>query len=115
MASITIRNLEEELKQQLRVRAAENGRSMEAEAREILRAALHETAGFEYPEAHRFEAEFGEPVETASEGNMLRDEPASVQPGRNLFAEIRSIVEPIGGIELELPARTIGREPPTFG
>ena len=40
MASITVRNLEESLKRRLRIRAAENGRSMEQEAREILRAAL---------------------------------------------------------------------------
>ena len=37
MASITIRNLDDRLKQRLRVRAAEHGRSMEEEAREILR------------------------------------------------------------------------------
>ena len=37
MASITIRNLDDALKQQLRVRGAEHGRSMEEEAREILR------------------------------------------------------------------------------
>lgn len=37
MASITIRNLEDELKRRLRVRAAEHGRSMEEEVREILR------------------------------------------------------------------------------
>ena len=37
MASITIRNLEEGLKRRLRVRAAEHGRSMEEEARDILR------------------------------------------------------------------------------
>ena len=40
MASITIRNLEEELKQSLRVQAAVHGRSMEEEAREILRRAI---------------------------------------------------------------------------
>ena len=40
MASITVRNLEEGLKRRLRIRAAENGRSMEQEARDILRAAL---------------------------------------------------------------------------
>ncbi|MCY4455056.1 MAG: plasmid stabilization protein [Chloroflexi bacterium] len=43
MASITIRNLDEELKQRLRVRAAERGHSMEQEAREILRVALAQT------------------------------------------------------------------------
>lgn len=40
MASITIRKLDDDLKARLRVRAAEHGISMEAEAREILRAAL---------------------------------------------------------------------------
>ncbi len=40
MASITVRNLDDELKRRLRIRAAENGRSMEQEAREILRSAL---------------------------------------------------------------------------
>jgi plasmid stability protein len=40
MASITIRRLDENIKARLRVRAAEHGRSMEEEAREILRAGL---------------------------------------------------------------------------
>ena len=40
MASITIRNLEDGLKHKLRIRAARHGRSMEDEARHILRAAL---------------------------------------------------------------------------
>lgn len=40
MASVTIRNLEERTKQRLRVRAARHGRSMEEEAREILRQAV---------------------------------------------------------------------------
>ena len=42
MASITIRNLDDGLKRRLRVRAAENGRSMEEEARDILRRTLGE-------------------------------------------------------------------------
>ena len=37
MASITIRNLDEDIKTRLRVRAADNGRSMEEEVRRILR------------------------------------------------------------------------------
>jgi plasmid stability protein len=41
MASITIRNLDEDLKARLRVRAAHRRRSMEDEVRHILRAALH--------------------------------------------------------------------------
>ena len=42
MASITIRNLDDGLKRRLRVRAAENGRSMEEEARDILRRTVGE-------------------------------------------------------------------------
>jgi plasmid stability protein len=44
MASITIRNLEDDIKQRLRVRAAQHGRSMEEEAREILRRVMGEAA-----------------------------------------------------------------------
>ena len=40
MATLTIRQLDEKTKTRLRVRAAHHGRSMEEEAREILRAAL---------------------------------------------------------------------------
>ena len=40
MASITIRNLDDEVKTQLRVRAAGKGHSMEEEARQILRDAV---------------------------------------------------------------------------
>lgn len=40
MSAITIRNVDPELKRQLRIRAASSGRSMEEEARNILRAAL---------------------------------------------------------------------------
>lgn len=36
MAVITVRNLDDKVKQRLRVRAARNGHSMEAEARAIL-------------------------------------------------------------------------------
>jgi antitoxin FitA len=42
MASIVIRRLEDATKKRLRVRAARHGRSMEEEAREILRSALRE-------------------------------------------------------------------------
>jgi antitoxin FitA len=40
MASLTIRNLDDDLKQRLRVRAAVQGHSMEEEVRGILRRAL---------------------------------------------------------------------------
>ena len=41
VATLTIRNVEPELQKRLRVRAARNGRSMEAELRQILREALN--------------------------------------------------------------------------
>ncbi len=40
MANITIRNLDEAVKRKLRLRAAQRNRSMEDEARDILRTAL---------------------------------------------------------------------------
>ncbi len=83
MATMTIRNLDDEVKARLRIRAARHGRSMEEEARSILRAALS-------------------------------SEPRS-GTGAALVADIRALVEPFGGIELELPLREPMREPPDFG
>jgi len=40
MATLTVRNLEVDIVRRLRIRAAEHGRSAEAEHREILRAVL---------------------------------------------------------------------------
>ncbi|HOI16006.1 MAG TPA: hypothetical protein PK036_06660 [Geobacteraceae bacterium] len=47
MASLTIRNLDNNLKAQLRLRAAKHGRSMEAEARIILAQTLNVPVGEE--------------------------------------------------------------------
>ena len=80
MASITIRDLEPELKERLRIRAARNGRSMEEEARVILRSAV--TTG------------------------------ASTQKG--LGTAINKRFQAVGGLDLRLPPRLPGREPPTF-
>ncbi len=80
MASITIRQLGDETKQRLRVRAAEHGRSMEEEAREILRGALATAAA--------------SPIDLA--------------------ASIRARLEPLGGVELEIPPRQHIRRPPDF-
>jgi antitoxin FitA len=44
MAQILVRNMDDRLKARLQRRAKRNGRSMEAEAREILRNALKEEA-----------------------------------------------------------------------
>jgi plasmid stability protein len=40
MSTITVRNIDDEIKAKLRVRAARNGRSMEAEVRDIIAAAV---------------------------------------------------------------------------
>jgi plasmid stability protein len=45
MGTLTIRNLEDALKSRLRLRAAARNRSMEEEARQILRAALQAPEG----------------------------------------------------------------------
>ena len=79
MASITIRNLDDHVKTRLRVQAADNGRSMEEEARLILRKAV---------------------------------EPKTCRG--NLANSIRARVAPLGGVDLELPPREPGREPPSF-
>jgi len=77
MASMTIRDIDESLKARLRVRAAKHGRSMEDEARDILRAAL------------------------------------SAQPSRTrtVVDSIRARIEPLGGVDLEIPPREPMREP----
>jgi antitoxin FitA len=54
MARLTIRNVDPELKEQLRVRAARHGRSMEAELRQILKEAL--SAEKRYPKLNLAEA-----------------------------------------------------------
>ena len=42
MAAVTVRNLDDQVKERLRVRAAVNGRSMESEIRAILAEAVNE-------------------------------------------------------------------------
>lgn len=76
MASMTIRNIDDQLKARLRVQAAQHGRSMEDEARDILRTAL------------------------------------ATEPGRvqTLVDAIRARIEPLGGVELNLPPREAIRD-----
>ena len=59
MAAVSIRNLDEDVRERLRVRAASHGRSMEAEIRAILTEAVSdrgEAAGFIATLLDRFEA-----------------------------------------------------------
>jgi plasmid stability protein len=43
MSTLTIRNIDDDLKKRLRIEAAQHGRSMEEEVRVILKAALNKT------------------------------------------------------------------------
>ena len=79
MASITIRNLDDDVKTRLRVRAADKGRSMEEEARLILRDAV-----------------------------------VRKRSSENLASIFRTHFGPSNGVDLELPPREPGREPPRF-
>src|SRR4249920_1790780 len=74
MASITIRQLGDDLKRQLRLRAARNGRSMEDEARTILRDAASLEAG-------RIEARAEAPQRAAPRGRVVADAPAQEAGG----------------------------------
>ncbi len=91
MASITIRRLDDDVKARLRIRAAEHRRSMEEEARIILRQAVMPGPLFA-----------GSPAHCKS--------PAP----RDLAAFTRECFAPFGGVELELPPRGLMREPPDF-
>ncbi len=58
MVSITVRNIEDGLQKRLRNRAAENGRSMEEEVREILRTALSHESQTQRNLAHAIRSRF---------------------------------------------------------
>ena len=79
MGSITVRNLDDALKQRLRERAAAHGVSMEQEARSILRAAV------------------------ASGAVAAGDTEA--EPTENLYASAREPVGEHGGVDVEPPQR----------
>lgn len=82
MASITIRQLPDATKRKLRIRAAQNGRSMEQEARDILTIELNK--------------------------NRPNKEPKT---GKELVEAIRRRFAPFGGVDLEIPPRGPIRDP----
>ncbi len=45
MAALSVRDLDDRVRERLRIRAAQHGRSMEAEIRAILTAAVSDTSG----------------------------------------------------------------------
>ena len=89
MATITIRNLDETVKRKLHVRAALNGRSMEAEARELLSESAQKT-----------------PVTSAFQDEL---------PEFGLGTAIHKLFAPLGGVDLQIPPRSDFHRPiPTF-
>lgn len=79
MATLTIRDLDDALKQSLRIRAAHRSRSMEEEARQILRTALLDTPAPGTDLAQRIRSRFaalGDVVLPATEREPMRPAPA---------------------------------------
>ncbi len=88
MATLTIRNVDDETKQALRFRAAKHGVSVEQEVRTILRDATRAQSHDAGPEG---------------------------RPGESWYKSIRELVEPHGGFDLQIPPRSKAmRDPPTF-
>ncbi len=88
MAALTIRNIDEETKQALRLRAARHGVSMEQEVRTILKMAVLPNREKQHSES---------------------------LPGKGFYESIRELVEPYGGFEMDIPARSKDvRDPPKF-
>jgi plasmid stability protein len=86
LSSITIPKLDPAVKERLRVRAAEHGHSMEAEARDILQSAVG-----------------------VGPADVIQK-----RTGAELVARIRARFEQLGGVEMRLPPRHSTREPPRF-
>jgi plasmid stability protein len=80
MAALSIRDLDDSVKEKLRLRAARHGRSMEAEIRLILMEAVTEEA-----------------------------------PRTDLFGALTERFTQLGGVDLDLPARTAPPRPADFG
>lgn len=83
MASLTIRNLDDAVKRRLRIRAAEHGRSMEEEVRDILRTAVSEVPSRPLGRTihGRFAALGGVELELPVRGSMR--EPPDLDPERS--------------------------------
>ncbi|GAB3069158.1 FitA-like ribbon-helix-helix domain-containing protein [Micromonospora schwarzwaldensis] len=76
MASLSIRDLDDAVREKLRIRAARHGRSMESEIRDILTAAVAED-----------------------------------EPGTDLFSALADRFTRLGGVDLDLPARSTSPRP----
>ena len=94
MAQLTVRGLDDELIRKLKLRAAQNGRSAEAEHREILRHALDHGVGADlWAEMRRFQEEmrrkYGTFPDSSEEIRQMRDERSDYLTTRHDAAEPR--------------------------
>jgi antitoxin FitA len=119
MATIVIRKLDETVKRKLQVRAALNGRSMEAEARELLRKSLRES------QESAKEVDIGTAIHrrfAALGGVDLKIPPRrfSAKPpnaveipklDRGLGTAIHELCAPLGGVDLPIPPRRKSHRP----
>ena len=109
MASITIRNLPDDTKKLLRRQAAENGRSVEAEARDLLnKGVAHQpaTAANLFDALRkRFEPLGGVEPEIPRRGMAEEKQPFRTPdnpaPKAGIAESIRRRFAPFGGVELE--------------
>jgi len=135
MATIVIRNLDPAVKRRLQLRAARNGRSMEAEAREALAEVLapsrqpKESPQLIAPGKRRSSkrGDLGTAIHrrfTALGGVDLQIPPrayaqnlpdSSQPPTLDLGTAIHELFAPLGGVELPIPPRRKShRQIPTF-
>jgi plasmid stability protein len=130
MATLTIRNVDETVKRRLQVRAALNGRSMEAEAREALAELVMSSPVSAEPEEDlgtairkRF-APFGgveleiPPRQLSARLNteeLKQDAAENATPREGLGTAIHKLFAPLGGVGFQIPQRRKShRQIPTF-
>jgi plasmid stability protein len=96
MATIVIRNLDPAVKRRLQVRAALNGRSMEAEAREVLGEVIERATP---PTTTKKRTQNGQRQKRASSKR--------VGFGTRLHERFAAL----GGVDIEIPPRTFSTRP----
>jgi plasmid stability protein len=118
MATITIRNLDEKVKRELQVRAALNGRSMEAEAREALSGLIAKSPSTPKEglgtRIHKRFAPYGG-VELEIPPRQFSRQSVNEELKQGLGTAIHNLFAPLGGVDLKIPPRRKSHRPiPTF-
>jgi|HubBroStandDraft_1064217.scaffolds.fasta_scaffold19841_1 plasmid stability protein len=123
VATIVIRNLDPAVKRRLQVRAALNGRSMEAEARDTLAQSFEDASAS--GRRRRNGSAAGVRSATAGETGRKNSPVQSKRGSRGsaravaqkiglpsgLGTAIHNLFAPLGGVELEIPPRTFSTRP----